>query len=431
MRGQRRYSSQYKSEKRKECERKVEQGKAAIAAKTRAKNVERGNTDGELTWNNMPKDILEKIFRQGGFTCAAPAMMVCSYWHDCALPVVDELNPIKTRFVEECSFYDVDEREFTCIQSQLEKVLLVKSEEIKAAKAPFKKIERSLGYGHYHVFNVSDAVDALFAPPTDEAEVNSGNWGLIAFAIRLFQKKEEKEIKKMEKVLLTDKQSILRRRALVLAFEHLDIPMNKLDSSKNAKILEWLSKGEEKSSLSLFALLQTLKPRETSVLLFQEACSKVTTKLEELKADWKKGKEAFLMSRYDHGSLPPPKKLLKTLQAAAPPKNARRSPFLKQIGFVKEEEEDEDEGKEEKEKHSNSLETKIFGKTKSERQSQQRPQRSIDVVVKDEEEQQRRRSKKNPTSKRKKPASPPPPLIISPIKTSNSGRRVRKAARYR
>ena len=56
-----------------------------------------GNTDGEVTWNNLDQNVLRKIFLDGGFTTAMPASCVCKYWREVGKPIARKLNPIKRR----------------------------------------------------------------------------------------------------------------------------------------------------------------------------------------------------------------------------------------------------------------------------------------------------------------------------------------------
>ena len=249
----------------------------------------RGNIDGEKTWNNLDQNVLRKIFLAGGFTTAMPSSCVCKYWREIGKPIARELNPVKMRIKRQLdlarkaanSYYSYDsssesdkeeadgealdeaklkekevqsarkfviDKEEEITQKRLDNALLLQEGEAQR-KCKFRQKRRRYG-GHYNLFNIRNSVERLLLPPRDSdggkmstKKVLDENWGLWAFAARLFHREERTQMNKLLRVYVS-RQMVYRRRALAVGFEELGIPAKFLNSAKYRKVREFIEYGE-------------------------------------------------------------------------------------------------------------------------------------------------------------------------------------------
>lgn len=295
-----------------------------------------GNTDGEVTWNNLDQNILRKIFLDGGFTTAMPASCVCKYWREVGKPIARKLNPIKRRLKKQLdkskySYYwfaddypEEDEEEVNkfiisekkeITQKKLEDALLLKEGELKR-NCKFRAQKRT-GGGYFHFYNIRDSVEIMLLPfeymeDMSTSELLDENWGVWGFASRLFHREERTKINKRLKVY-HNKKCIFRRRALMIGFEQLGIPAKFLDSEKYNNVREFIEFGEghvvgarrKKREIRVRKVLKEMfkeykgknlgTSMEESALRFNEVKTTVLNEIEKLENDKALGNRVFQM----------------------------------------------------------------------------------------------------------------------------------------
>ena len=294
-----------------------------------------GNTDGEVTWNNLDQNVLRKIFLDGGFTTAMPASCVCKYWREVGKPIARKLNPIKRRLKKQLDkskysywWYDdypeEDEEEVNkfiisekkeITQKKLEDALLLKEGELKQ-NCKFRAQKRT-GGGYFHFYNIRDSVEIMLRPfeymeDMSTSELLEENWGVWEFASRLFHREERTKINKRLKVY-HNKKCIFRRRALMVGFEQLGIPAKFLDSEKYKNVREFIEFGEghvvgarsKKREILVRKVLKEMfkeykgknfkKCMEESALRFNEVKTTVLNEIEKLENDKALGNRVFQM----------------------------------------------------------------------------------------------------------------------------------------
>ena len=300
-----------------------------------------GNTDGEVTWNNLDQNVLRKIFLDGGFTTAMPASCVCKYWREVGKPIARKLNPIKRRlkkqldkskysywwyddYPEEDEEDEEDEEEVNkfiisekkeITQKKLEDALLLKEGELKQ-NCKFRAQKRT-GGGYFHFYNIRDSVEIMLRPfeymeDMSTSELLEENWGVWEFASRLFHREERTKINKRLKVY-HNKKCIFRRRALMVGFEQLGIPAKFLDSEKYKNVREFIEFGEghvvgarsKKREIRVRKVLKEMfkeykgknlgTSMEESALRFNEVKTTVLNEIEKLENDKALGNRVFQM----------------------------------------------------------------------------------------------------------------------------------------
>ena len=136
-----------------------------------------------------------------------PSSCVCKYWRQIGKPIAQELNPVKMRIKRQLDLARFGEqkeqessRKFVIIdkeeeitQKRLDNALLLQEGEAQR-KCKFRYQRRRYG-GHYNLFNIRNSVERLLLPPRDSdggkmstKKVLDENWGLWAFAARLFHR---------------------------------------------------------------------------------------------------------------------------------------------------------------------------------------------------------------------------------------------------
>ena len=401
----------------------------------------RGNIDGEKTWNNLDQNVLRKIFLAGGFTTAMPSSCVCKYWREIGKPIARELNPVKMRIKRQLdlarkvanSYYSYDsssesdkeeedgealdeaklkekelqsarkfviDKEEEITQKRLDNALLLQEGEAQR-KCKFRQKRRRYG-GHYNLFNIRNSVASLLLPPRDAdggkmstKKVLDENWGLWAFAARLFHREERTQMNKLLRVYVS-RQMVYRRRALAVGFEELGIPAKFLNSAKYRKVREFIEYGEghvlgarrKKRTVRVQKVLESMfnvynrgqgeARMAESVLRFNEVKASVLRELKSFEDDKALGNRAFKMH------FAPKEEKKKTAKAATKvAKTTRKEPQMaktkaKKRKSIKDEEDfaDKEEPVAKKMKikkeeevvlEEDSAKTKIFGKTKSKR----------------------------------------------------------------
>ena len=318
----------------------------------------RGNIDGEKTWNNLDQNVLRKIFLAGGFTTAMPSSCVCKYWREIGKPIARELNPVKMRIKRQLdlarkaanSYYSYDsssesdkeeadgealdeaklkekevqsarkfviDKEEEITQKRLDNALLLQEGEAQR-KCKFRQKRRRYG-GHYNLFNIRNSVERLLLPPRDSdggkmstKKVLDENWGLWAFAARLFHREERTQMNKLLRVYVS-RQMVYRRRALAVGFEELGIPAKFLNSAKYRKVREFIEYGEghvlgaryKKRTVRVQKVLESMfnvynqgqgeARMAESVLRFNEVKASVLRELKSFEDDKALGDRAFKM----------------------------------------------------------------------------------------------------------------------------------------
>ena len=404
----------------------------------------RGNIDGEKTWNNLDQNVLRKIFLAGGFTTAMPSSCVCKYWREIGKPIARELNPVKMRIKRQLdlarkaanSYYSYDsssesdkeeadgealdeaklkekevqsarkfviDKEEEITQKRLDNALLLQEGEAQR-KCKFRQKRRRYG-GHYNLFNIRNSVERLLLPPRDSdggkmstKKVLDENWGLWAFAARLFHREERTQMNKLLRVYVS-RQMVYRRRALAVGFEELGIPAKFLNSAKYRKVREFIEYGEghvlgarrKKRTVRVQNVLESMfnvynqgqgeARMAESVLRFNEVKASVLRELKSFEDDKALGDRAFKM----HFA---PKEEKKT-KAKTTKKDKMAKTKAKKRKTIKDEEKEADKEfqvnnlsnklsrstakkmkikkEEEVVLEEDSAKTKIFGKTKSKR----------------------------------------------------------------
>jgi len=369
-----------------------------------------GNVDGEKTWNNLDQNVLRKIFVTGGFTTAMPSSCVCKYWRQIGKPIAQELNPVKMRIKRQLDLARFGEqkeqessRKFVIIdkeeeitQKRLDNALLLQEGEAQR-KCKFRYQRRRYG-GHYNLFNIRNSVARLLLPPIDSnggkmstKKLLDENWGLWAFAARLFHREERTGMNKLLRVYVS-RQMVYRRRALAVGFEELGIPAKFLDSAKYRKVREFIEYGEghvlgarrKKRTVRVQNVLESMfkvynqgqgEARiAESVLRFNIVKAAVLRELKSFEDDKALGDRAFKM----HFAPKEEKKktVLATKKAKTTKKEKMAKTKAKKRKTIKDEEEADKEEpvakkmkikKEEEVVEEDSSAPKIFGKTKSKR----------------------------------------------------------------
>ena len=302
--------------------------------------------------------MLRKIFRAGGFTTAMPSSCVCKYWREIGKPIARELNPVKMRIKRQLdlarkaanSYYSYDsssesdkeeadgealneaklkkkevqsarkfviEKEEEITQKRLDNALLLQEGEAQR-KCKFRQKRRRYG-GHYNLFNIRNSVERLLLPPRDSdggkmstKKVLDENWGLWAFAARLFHREERTQMNKLLRVYVS-RQMVYRRRALAVGFEELGIPAKFLNSAKYRKVREFIEYGEghvlgaryKKRTVRVQKVLESMfnvynqgqgeARMAESVLRFNEVKASVLRELKSFEDDKALGDRAFKM----------------------------------------------------------------------------------------------------------------------------------------
>ena len=237
------------------------------------------------------------------------------------------------------------------------------------------------------------------------------NWGLWAFAARLFHREERTQMNKLLRVYVS-RQMVYRRRALAVGFEELGIPAKFLNSAKYRKVREFIEYGEghvlgaryKKRTVRVQKVLESMfnvynqgqgeARMAESVLRFNEVKASVLRELKSFEDDKALGDRAFKMH------FAPKEEKKKTAKAATKvAKTTKKEPQMaktkaKKRKTIKDEEKEADKEEpvnifqvnnlsnklsrstakkmkikkeEEVVLEEDSAKTKIFGKTKSKR----------------------------------------------------------------
>ena len=267
-------------------------------------------------------------------------------------------------------------------------------------KCKFRYQRRRYG-GHYNLFNIRNSVARLLLPPRDSdggkmstKKVLDENWGLWAFAARLFHREERTQMNKLLRVYVS-RQMVYRRRALAVGFEELGIPAKFLNSAKYRKVREFIEYGEghvlgaryKKRTVRVQKVLESMfnvynqgqgeARMAESVLRFNEVKASVLRELKSFEDDKALGDRAFKMH------FAPKEEKKKTAKAATKAaKTTKKEPQLaktkaKKRKSIKDEEKEADKEepvakkmkikKEEEVVVEEDSANKIFGKTKSKR----------------------------------------------------------------
>ena len=138
------------------------------------------------------------------------------------------------------------------------------------------------------------------------------NWGLWAFAARLFHREERTQMNKLLRVYVS-RQMVYRRRALAVGFEELGIPAKFLNSAKYRKVREFIEYGEghvlgaryKKRTVRVQKVLESMfnvynqgqgeARMAESVLRFNEVKASVLRELKSFEDDKALGDRAFKM----------------------------------------------------------------------------------------------------------------------------------------
>jgi hypothetical protein len=293
----------------------------------------------------------------------------------------------------------VIDKEEEITQKRLDNALLLQEGEAQR-KCKFRQKRRRYG-GHYNLFNIRNSVASLLLPPRDAdggkmstKKVLDENWGLWAFAARLFHREERTQMNKLLRVYVS-RQMVYRRRALAVGFEELGIPAKFLNSAKYRKVREFIGYGEghvlgarrKKRTVRVQKVLESMfnvynqgqgeARMAESVLRFNEVKASVLRELKSFEDDKALGDRAFKMH------FAPKEEKKKTAKAATKvAKTTKKEPQLaktkaKKRKTIKDEEDfaDKEEPvakkmkikKEEEVVEEDSSAPKIFGKTKSKR----------------------------------------------------------------
>ena len=218
------------------------------------------------------------------------------------------------------------------------------------------------------------------------------NWGLWAFAARLFHREERTQMNKLLRVYVS-RQMVYRRRALAVGFEELGIPAKFLNSAKYRKVREFIEYGEgrvlgarrKKRTVRVQKVLESMfnvynqgqgeARMAESVLRFNEVKASVLRELKSFEDDKALGDRAFKMH------FAPKEEKKKTAKAATKvAKTTKKEPQMaktkaKKRKSIKDEEKEADKEEpvakkmkikkeEEVVLEEDSAKTKIFGKTK-------------------------------------------------------------------
>ena len=211
----------------------------------------------------------------------------------------------------------VIDKEEEITQKRLDNALLLQEGEAQR-KCKFRQKRRRYG-GHYNLFNIRNSVASLLLPPRDSdggkmstKKVLDENWGLWAFAARLFHREERTQMNKLLRVYVS-RQMVYRRRALAVGFEELGIPAKFLNSAKYRKVREFIEYGEgrvlgarrKKRTVRVQKVLESMfnvynqgqgeARMAESVLRFNEVKASVLRELKSFEDDKALGDRAFKM----------------------------------------------------------------------------------------------------------------------------------------